>query len=237
MRPRRLLDSIEQVVRLIRSKGVGVYFITQNPLDVPETVLGQLGNRVQHALRAFTPRDQRAVRAAAETFRQNPKFSTAEVITQLSVGEALVSMLEGKGTPAIVSRCLIAPPSARVGPLTPQERKQLMDKSALKGKYDDTVDRDSAYEKLLKKAGGGADEDAPVEAGAGGSGGILGKLEGMFGGGAPAPINPKTGKLTRQPQTMTQVIIKSVATSAARSAGTQIARAILRGVLGSMLKR
>ena len=235
--PKGLLDSIEQVVRLIRSKGVGVYFITQNPLDVPETVLGQLGNRVQHALRAFTPRDQRAVRAAAETFRQNPKFSTAEVITQLSVGEALVSMLEGTGTPAIVSRCLIAPPSARVGPLTPQERKQLMDKSALKGKYDDTVDRESAYEKLLKKAGGVANEDAPVEAGAGGSGGILGKLEGLFGGGAPAPINPKTGKLTRQPQTMTQVIIKSVATSAARSAGTQIARAILRGVLGSMLKR
>ena len=120
--PKALLDAIEQVVRLIRSKGVGVYFVTQNPLDVPETVLGQLGNRVQHALRAFTPRDQKAVRAAAETFRQNPNFDTAKAITELGVGEALVSMLEGKGAPSIVERTLIAPPGARVGPITQAER-------------------------------------------------------------------------------------------------------------------
>ena len=239
--PKALLDSIEQVVRLIRSKGVGVYFITQNPLDVPETVLGQLGNRVQHALRAFTPRDQRAVRAAAETFRQNPKFDTSKAITELAVGEALVSMLEGKGTPAIVTRSLIAPPSARVGPLTVQERKGVMDKSPFKGKYDETVDRESAYEKLLKRASGEADENAPTEANAGG-GGIMetigGALGGMFGGsGKSGSINPKTGRPTRQPATMTETIMKNVAQSAARSVGTQLSRAILRGVLGSLLKR
>ncbi len=237
--PKALLDSIEQVVRLIRSKGVGVYFITQNPLDVPETVLGQLGNRVQHALRAFTPRDQRAVRAAAETFRQNPKIDTATAITQLGVGEALVSMLEDKGTPAMVSRCFVAPPTGRVGPITADERKQVLEKSSLKGKYDATVDRESAYEILQKKAGIPADGTAPTEAdaGGGGLGGILGKLEGMFGGGAPGPINPKTGRPMRQPQSTSQIIIKSVATSAARSVGTQVARAVLRGVLGSLLKK
>ncbi len=155
--PKELLDKVEQVVRLIRSKGVGVYFVTQSPLDVPDKVLGQLSNRVQHALRAFTPRDQKAVAAAAETFRPNPKLNTAQVITQLGKGEALVSFLEGNGTPAMVDRTLIRPPSARIGPVTPEERKAIIAKSPLKGKYDQTVDPQSAYEILQKRvAGGGA---------------------------------------------------------------------------------
>ena len=155
--PKSLLDAVEQVVRLIRSKGVGVYFVTQNPLDVPETVLGQLGNRVQHGLRAFTPRDQRAVRAAAETFRQNPGFDVAKAITELGVGEALVSFLEAKGTPSVVERALIAPPQGRVGPLTAQERAQVIAQSPLRGRYDDTVDNVSAYEMLAKRKGLDAD--------------------------------------------------------------------------------
>src|SRR5271170_1997479 len=155
--PKELLDKVEQVVRLIRSKGVGVYFVTQSPLDVPDKVLGQLSNRVQHALRAFTTRDQKAVAAAAETFRPNPKLNTAQVITQLGKGEALVSFLEGNGTPAMVDRALIRPPSARIGPVTPEERKAIIAKSPLKGKYDQTVDPQSAYEILQKRvAGGGA---------------------------------------------------------------------------------
>ncbi len=153
--PKSLMTAIEQVVRLIRSKGVGVYFVTQNPLDVPDVVLGQLGNRAQHALRAFTPRDQKAVKAAADTFRQNPAFDTAEVITQLGVGEALVSMLQPGGVPEIVSRSLIAPPASRVGPITPDERKAIVNSSPLLGKYDTTIDRESAFEVLQKRASGG----------------------------------------------------------------------------------
>src|SRR5881398_2052449 len=154
--PKPLLDKIEQVVRLIRSKGVGVYFVTQNPLDVPDTVLAQLGNRVQHALRAFTPRDQKAVKAAAETFRPNPKLDTAKVIMELGKGEALVSFLEGNGTPSMVERCMIRPPSGRVGPITPEERKALMAKSPVQGKYDLTIDSESAYEVLQKRLQSGA---------------------------------------------------------------------------------
>ena len=138
--PKALLDKIEQVVRLIRSKGVGVYFVTQNPIDVPDKVLAQLGNRVQHALRAFTPRDQKAVAAAAQTFRPNPKLDTAKVITELGKGEALVSFLEGNGTPAMVERVMIRPPAGRMGPITPEERKTIMGKSPVKGKYDTTID-------------------------------------------------------------------------------------------------
>jgi uncharacterized protein len=134
--PNGLLNAIEQVVRLIRSKGVGVYFVTQNPSDVPDSILGQLGNRVQHALRAFTPREQKAVRAAAETYRRNPSFDTATAMTELAVGEALVSMLDAKGSPEIVSRSLIAPPMARVGPITSEERETLIQKSGLFRKYD-----------------------------------------------------------------------------------------------------
>jgi DNA double-strand break repair helicase HerA and related ATPase len=151
--PKALLGKIEQVVRLIRSKGVGVYFVTQNPLDVPDEVLAQLGNRVQHALRAFTPRDQQAVKAAADMVRPNPKLDTAKVITELGKGEALVSFLEGDGTPPIVERCVIRPPSARVGPITPDERMALMAKSPVKGKYEQAIDSESAFEILRLQAG------------------------------------------------------------------------------------
>src|SRR5581483_7281270 len=149
--PSALLEKIEQVVRLIRSKGVGVYFITQNPLDVPETILGQLGNRVQHALRAYTPRDQKAVKTAATTLRPNPKLDVQAAITQLGVGEALVSLLDEKGTPGIVERALIVPPGCRIGPITKEERAAVMRASPVAGTYDKTVDRESAYEKLIAR--------------------------------------------------------------------------------------
>ena len=150
--PRPLLDKIEQVVRLIRSKGVGVYFITQNPLDIPDVILGQLGNRVQHALRAFTPRDQKAVKSAAETFRQNPKLNVEKAITELGVGEALVSCLDEKGTPGIVQRTLIVPPHGQIGPITPQQRGAILAGSLVSGHYESAVDRESAYELLKKRA-------------------------------------------------------------------------------------
>jgi uncharacterized protein len=225
--PRPLLEAVEQVVRLIRSKGVGVYFVTQNPLDVPETVLAQLGNRVQHALRAFTPRDQKAVKAAAATFRQNPAFSSEKAITELGVGEALVSTLEGNGTPSMVERTLIAPPSGRVGPLADDERKQVMKTSALKGKYDQTLDSESAYEMLAQRKEL-AKEPAQQASGAGGLGGLL---ESVLGGGQTSG----KGK-GRQRMTVTEVVVRSAATSVARTVGTQIGRAILRGVLGSITK-
>lgn len=150
--PKILLEKVEQVVRLIRSKGVGVYFVTQNPIDVPDSVLGQLGNRVQHALRAFTPRDRKAVKAAAETFRPNPDFKAIDAITELGVGEALVSTLQKKGVPSIVQRTLIRPPCGRLGPLTPKERQAIIQKSPVFGQYEETVDRVSAYEVLKNKA-------------------------------------------------------------------------------------
>src|SRR3979411_8090 len=172
--PKALMDKIEKVVRVIRSKGVGVYFVTQNPIDVPDKVLGQMGNRVQHALRAFTPRDQKAVAAAAQTFRPNPKLDTARVIMELGKGEALVSFLEGGGTPAMVERVMIRPPSARMGPITPEERKTIMSKSPVKGKYDTSIDAESAYEMIQKRiAGTAATAD---DAGAGGGGGNLGQI-------------------------------------------------------------
>src|SRR5260221_750427 len=173
--PKALMDKIEQVVRLIRSKGVGVYFVTQNPIDVPDKVLAQLGNRVQHALRAFTPRDQKAVAAAAPTFRPNPKLDTAQVITHLGKGEALVSFLEGGGTPAMVERIMVRPPRARIRPITPDERKATMVTSPVKVKYDTTIDSESAYEVLQKRVAGKA---AP---GSAGGGGILGQIGGGVG--------------------------------------------------------
>jgi DNA helicase HerA-like ATPase len=233
--PKVLLTAVEQVVRLIRSKGVGVYFVTQNPLDIPDTVLAQLGNRVQHALRAFTPRDQKAVRAAAETFRQNPKFKTEDAITQLAVGEALTSTLEGKGTPTMVERTLIAPPMAQVGPVSQQVRQAAMASSGFKGKYDTMVDRDSAYEELMKRKGLNAD-GSPVEASAEGGGGIMDTIGGWLGN-ANGGERPKTGPGSRggrMPQSMTEKIITSAARSAASSVGRQIGSAILRGVLGSI---
>ncbi|MEA2935216.1 MAG: double-strand break repair helicase HerA and related ATPase [Variibacter sp.] len=235
--PKALLDKIEQVVRLIRSKGVGVYFVTQNPLDVPDKVLAQLSNRVQHALRAFTPRDQKAVRAAAETFRPNPKLDTASVITELGKGEALVSFLEGNGTPSMVARAMIRPPSARVGTITPEERKKIQAKSPYKGKYDQTIDPESVHEILQKRlqqraaeneekaSGKGAAEEAPS------SGGILGNvLGGIFGGGS-------SGTTKRGRMTTTEVVVKQVARSVASQVGTQIGRALIRGVLGSLTRR
>jgi DNA helicase HerA-like ATPase len=225
--PKALVMAIEKVVRLIRSKGVGVYFVTQNPLDVPDTVLGQLGNRVQHALRAFTPRDQKAVRAAADTFRKNPAFDTAEAIMHLGVGEALVSMLGDKGAPEIVDRVLIAPPAARVGPITPEERAAVVRESRFAGKYDTPVDRESAYETLEARAGGGAEAG-----GGGGLGGIVGGVLGtLFGSKKGKRLSPA------------EIAMRSAVQSAARSAGTQIARQgaaiakeVLRNMLGGMSK-
>src|SRR5690606_24049201 len=150
--PPALRDKIEQVVRLIRSKGVGVYFVTQNPLDVPDEILGQLGNRVQHALRAFTPRDQKAVRAAAQTFRSNPDLDVESAITELAVGEALVSFLDDQGRPGVVERARVMPPQSRIGPLTPDERARVVSASAIAGRYERVVDRESAYEMLRDQA-------------------------------------------------------------------------------------
>ena len=231
--PKVLLTAVEQVVRLIRSKGVGVYFVTQNPLDIPDTVLAQLGNRVQHALRAFTPRDQKAVRAAAETFRQNPKFKTEEAITQLAVGEALISTLEGRGTPTMVERTLIAPPMAQVGPITPQQRAQCMRDSGFAGKYDTMVDRESAYEELMKRKGMNADGSA-VEASTSG-GGILDTIGGWLGGQAERPKTGPGSRGGRLPPSMAEKVITSAARSAATTIGRQVGQAILRGVLGSMM--
>ena len=233
--PKALLAKVEQVVRLIRSKGVGVYFVTQNPLDVPETVLAQLGNRVQHALRAFTPRDQKAVRTAAETFRPNPKLDTAQVIMEMGKGEALVSMLEGNGTPAMVQRTMIRPPFARIGPVTPEERKAVMDLSPMRGKYDQSIDRESAYEMLTKRRTQGAAAEAPSQEADASGGGILdtigGTIGGMFGGGgssAPAKGGRKT-------QSFGEQVVKSATRAVASSVGRQIANAVVRGVLGGIL--
>jgi len=208
------------VVRFIRSKGVGVYFVfvTQNPLDVPETVLAQLGNRVQHALRAFTPNDQKAVKAAAATFRPNPKLNTEQVITQLAKGEALVSFLEGEGVPEMVARTLIRPPSARIGPVTPDERRATIAASPMRGKYDTAIDRESAYEVLQKRAAQKTADAAQKDSG-GGLGGILG---GIFGGGSSRRAS--TG----------EVVVKQVARSVAGQVGTQLGKALVRGILGGM---
>ena len=236
--PKPLLDKIEQVVRLIRSKGVGIYFVTQNPLDVPDKVLAQLGNRVQHALRAFTPRDQKAVRAAAETFRPNPKLDTAQVITELGKGEALVSFLEGNGTPSMVERALVAPPSARIGPLTPEERKTVIGRSPVRGRYDQIIDPESAYEILQRRV---------QEAAQDGSNAASGEEPAAPKGrsrpvpqGAPPPSSGGGwgdvlgGGRTRGRMTTTEVVVKQVARSVASQVGSQIGRALMRGVLGSL---
>src|SRR6185295_7867185 len=198
--PKALLDKIEQVVRLIRSKGVGVYFVTQNPLDVPDKVLAQLGNRVQHALRAFTPRDQKAVKAAADTFRPNPKLDTAQVIMELGKGETLVSFLEGNGTPSAVERAMIRPPSARIGPVTPEERNAVIAASPVRGKYDQAVDAESAYEVLTKRVQSTAAPGQGQGGDAGNAGGgLLGQLGGLvgsiFGTSRPRGQRLSTGQL------------------------------------------
>ena len=217
--PKVLLDKIEQVVRLIRSKGVGVFFVTQNPLDVPDIVLGQLGNRVQHALRAFTPRDQKAVKAAASTMRANPKLDTEKAITELGVGEALISFLDEKGRPGITERAYVLPPASRIGPITPDERKAVLEGSPVKGVYDKTVDRDSAYEKLASRASA-ATGAKPGEAA--GGGGILDSLKDSLGG-----LMTGSGRKDS--------LVEAMAKSAVRSVGSSVGREIVRGVLGSLL--
>ncbi|MCP3870418.1 MAG: DUF853 family protein [Gammaproteobacteria bacterium] len=214
--PEALLDKIEQVVRLIRSKGVGVYFVTQNPLDIPENVLGQLGNRVQHALRAYTPKDQKAVRAAAQTFRPNPKLDTVAAITEMGVGEALVSTLDGKGRPRIVQRALIRPPRSQIGPITRKLRKELMGTSIVAGIYDKPVDRKSAYEVLSARAEQMAREHEAQE--------VEKAREKEL-------KKASRGRGGRQRQTVMESFFKS----AARAVGSQIGRQVIRGVLGSLL--
>ena len=209
--PKVLIDKVEQVVRLIRSKGVGVYFVTQNPMDVPDEVLGQLGNRVQHALRAFTPRDQKAVRAAAQTFRQNPDLDTEAVITALGVGEALASTLDEVGIPGVVERIKVAPPGSRLGPISIPERQALLAASPVAGVYEQTVDRASAYETLKLMA-----DQAALAAEAA----------------ATAPASPRKRTAGRgRPQSP----LEAFAVSAMRSLGTQLGRQLARGTLGSLL--
>jgi DNA helicase HerA-like ATPase len=238
--PKALMDKIEQVVRLIRSKGIGVYFVTQNPIDVPDRVLGQLGNRVQHALRAFTPRDQKAVAAAAQTFRPNPKLDTAKVITELGKGEALVSFLEGNGTPAMVERVLIRPPSARIGPVTPDERKAIMDASPVKGKYDTAIDSESAYE-LLQKRLSGATADAT--AGGGGILGQIGSIAASIFGTNVTRGRLSTGQLIARNVTRSVTnkvvggVVADLGKSVGGSLGGSVGRALVRGALGGLLRR
>ena len=240
--PKALMDKIEQVVRLIRSKGVGVYFVTQNPIDVPDKVLAQLGNRVQHALRAFTPRDQKAVAAAAQTFRPNPKLDTAQVIMELGKGEALVSFLEGNGTPAMVERVMIRPPTGRIGPITPEERKAIMDNSPVKGKYDTSIDSESAYEVLQKRVAGTA---ASADGSAGG-GGILGQIRSIVGtifGTNVSRGRLSTGQLIARSVTrsVTNKVVGGVAADLGKSVGGSmggsVGRALVRGALGGLLRR
>jgi DNA helicase HerA-like ATPase len=240
--PKALMDKIEQVVRLIRSKGVGVYFVTQNPIDVPDKVLAQLGNRVQHALRAFTPRDQKAVTAAAQTFRPNPKLDTAAVITQLGKGEALVSFLEGNGIPAMVERVMIRPPSARIGPITLEERKAIMDSSPVKGKYDTTIDSESAYEVLQKRVAG-AGGSAGAAAGGGGVLGQIGAIVGTIFGTNVSRGRLSTGQIIARSVTRSvtnKVVGGAVAglgKSVGGSIGGSVGRALVRGALGGLLRR
>ncbi|MGM9486480.1 helicase HerA-like C-terminal domain-containing protein [Ideonella sp. YS5] len=234
-----LIERIELVVRLVRSKGVGVYFVTQNPLDVPDTVLGQLGNRVQHALRAFTPRDQKAVKTAAETMRPNPGLDIAAAITELAVGEALVSFLDAKGRPEITQRVYVLPPGSQIGPITPAQRQALIQSSLVAGVYEKTVDRESAYEKLKGRAAASADTartmaeeaEAATRKGPAGSapapapsgGGILGGLGDILFG----STGPRGGRH--------EGLAESAARSAMRSVGSAVGREIVRGVLGSIL--
>lgn len=204
--PDALLQKIEQVVRLIRSKGVGVYFVTQNPLDVPDVVLGQLGNRAQHALRAFTPRDQKAVKAAATTFRQNPNINVEAAITELGVGEALVSMLDEKGTPGIVRRAFIAPPYSKLGAITPDVRQRVIQSSIIAGHYENAIDRESAYEMLKSRT----EQTAAA-------------LQNQAETSKPSPLMKEATN-----------VLGAFATSAARAVGSSLGRQIIRGVLGSI---
>jgi DNA helicase HerA-like ATPase len=269
--PKALVEKVEQVVRLIRSKGVGIYFITQNPIDVPPTVLGQLGNKVQHALRAFTPVERKAIRAAADSFRPNPKFRTEDAITELAVGEALVSTLQPGGVPGIVERARVCPPRSRMGPATPEERKSLMGLSPVGHKYDQSVDRESAYEILQDRATSVAEDVAPhspwgtapapqrADANPWGvePGGAAASSRRIGGGStprrraAPRPPEPEPatsgglgdllggilGSGNSRRQSPAEAMVKSAMRSMGSNVGRQVGNAIVRGVLGSILKR
>jgi DNA helicase HerA-like ATPase len=224
--PPALLERIEQVVRLIRSKGVGVFFVTQNPLDVPDKVLGQLGNRIQHALRAFTPRDQKAVKSVADTMRPNPKLDIGKAILELATGEALVSFLDAKGSPGVTERAWMYAPGSRIGPITPDERRKLIADSVVAGQYEKTVDRESAFEMLKARASGGAPSAAgapPGQASAPSGGGMMGGISDILFG----STGPRGGRR--------EGMVDALAKSAARTVGSSIAREITRGVLGSLL--
>lgn len=218
--PQGLLQKVEQTVKLIRSKGVGIYFVTQNPLDIPDSVLAQMGNRVQHALRAFTPRDQKAVKVAATTFRANPKFNTEKAITELGKGEALVSVLDLKGVPTMVERTFIRPPSGQLGPITPAQRQALIDVSPVAGKYETAIDRESAYEKLSKKAAASAATQQQA---------------------AQDKAAAKVARAAPQRDSATDRFVKGVAGSVGRQLGATIVRsvgnALVRGILGGLTRR
>lgn len=217
--PKVLIDKVELVARLIRSKGVGIYFISQNPLDIPDDILGQLGNRVQHALRAYTPRDQKAVRAAAETFRTNPKLDTEKVITELGVGDALTSTLEDQGVPGIVHRVRICPPSSRIGPISPPERQATTAESPLGPKYDKMIDRESAYEVLKAKASQAQEVEEPET-----------QVEEPYERPHAPPRQPRSRRSNRQ------TVVEAFAKSVVRSIGSSLGRKIVRGILGSIFK-
>jgi uncharacterized protein len=217
--PPGLLQKIEQVVKLVRSKGVGVYFVTQNPLDIPNSVLAQLGNRIQHALRAYTPREQKAVRTAAETFRPNPNFDTEKTITELGVGEALVSVLDLKGVPTVVERTLIRPPCGRLGPIGDDERQKLIKASPVYGLYDETVDRESAYELLAKRTEkASAPRASPAQE-------------------PQPPRRQSQAPSARTRETATERFIKNVAGSVGREMGNMVVRQVFRGILGGLSRR
>ena len=213
--PDALLDKVEQVVRLIRSKGVGVYFISQSPMDIPQDVLGQLGMKIQHALRAFTPKDRKAVKAAAASFRQNPNIDSEQLITEMGVGEALVSVLDADGKPTPVEHVYIKPPESRVGPLTEEERREYLSRSPYKGRYDAIIDRESAYEMLKQKA----EQQAAAAAKA-----------------AEADARSKTATASSR-RSNRQTPVEAMITSTARSIGSQIGRQIVRGIMGSLFGR
>ena len=221
--PKALVDKVEQVVKLVRSKGVGVYFVTQNPVDIPESVLAQLANRVQHALRAYTPREQKAVRVAAESFRPNPAFSTEEAITQLGVGEALVSVLEDKGVPSIVGRTMIRPPSAKVGPIGPEDRQRLVLTSPVAGQYDEAIDRESAYEVLTRRAA----EKQEAEAHAA-------RTEELRKAAEAAQKQQQREQSSRRSRRADP--IEAAVTSFGRSMASSLGRALVRGILGGLTR-
>jgi DNA helicase HerA-like ATPase len=252
--PAALTERIELVVRLVRSKGVGVYFVTQYPLDIPETVLGQLGNRVQHALRAFTPRDQKAVKSAAETMRANPGLDIETAITELSVGEALVSLLDEKGRPSVTERVFVLPPGSQIGPISPEQRKALLGSSLVAGVYEQVVDRESAYEKIKGRAAA-SPTSAPGSGSGSGSGsrsmsdeasdafkqgageaarGAATKAAGQAAGSAGGWLGDLAGSVLKG-SGRSDSILETVAKSAARTIGSSVGREIIRGVLGSIL--